>query len=118
MKIAVPSRDGVVDSHFGHCEYFTVFTVDDGRISGEQRVDSPAGCGCKSGVAPVLAAAGVTIMLAGNMGEGAVRVLAAQGIQAIRGASGPVRNVVESYLTGALALADGSCAGHAHTCGH
>jgi predicted Fe-Mo cluster-binding NifX family protein len=29
MKIALPSRGNLVDSHFGHCEYFTIFTVDD-----------------------------------------------------------------------------------------
>jgi len=27
MKIALPSRQNQVDEHFGHCEYFTVFTV-------------------------------------------------------------------------------------------
>lgn len=118
MKIAVPSRDGVVDAHFGHCEYFTVFTVDSGKITAEERVDSPEACGCKSGIAPILANAGVSIMLAGNMGEGAVRVLGTHGIQAIRGASGAVRHVVESYLAGKLALADGSCSEHGHVCGH
>ena len=29
MKIAVPSRQNRVDEHFGHCEYFTVFTVNE-----------------------------------------------------------------------------------------
>lgn len=24
MKIALPSRQNLVDDHFGHCEYFTV----------------------------------------------------------------------------------------------
>jgi predicted Fe-Mo cluster-binding NifX family protein len=118
MKIAVPSRDGAVDAHFGHCEYYTVFTVKDGVINTEERMDSPTACGCKSGIAPILADAGVSVMLAGNMGEGAVRVLDAHGIEAVRGASGPVRNVVESYLAGKLVLADGSCAGHGHDCTH
>ena len=29
MKIALPSKGNQVDGHFGHCEHFTVFTVDD-----------------------------------------------------------------------------------------
>ncbi len=29
MKIALPSYQNQVDEHFGHCEYFTVFTIDD-----------------------------------------------------------------------------------------
>ena len=27
MKIAIPTRDNVVDNHFGHCEYYTILTV-------------------------------------------------------------------------------------------
>ena len=29
MKIALPTHHHDVDDHFGHCEYFTVFTVDE-----------------------------------------------------------------------------------------
>ena len=27
MKIAVPTRDGHIDDHFGHCAYYTIFEV-------------------------------------------------------------------------------------------
>lgn len=27
MKIAIPTRDNVIDNHFGHCEYYTILTV-------------------------------------------------------------------------------------------
>ena len=47
-KIGVPTRDGSVDAHFGHCEYFTVFEIENGTVKAERRVDSPNGCGCKS----------------------------------------------------------------------
>ena len=47
MKIAVPTRDGAVDSHFGHCAYFTVFTVNDQKqITGRETLPAPHGCGC------------------------------------------------------------------------
>ena len=32
MKIAVPTSDGRVDDHFGHCAYYTIFDVIDGKI--------------------------------------------------------------------------------------
>ncbi|HEY9053537.1 MAG TPA: DUF134 domain-containing protein, partial [Rectinemataceae bacterium] len=91
MKIAVPSRDGMVDDHFGHCKEFLVFAVRDGKLEAEQVIPSPEGCGCKSGVAAVLAKAGVTHMAAGSIGEGAVRVLGSHGIHVLRGASGSAR---------------------------
>lgn len=100
MKIAVPTRDGRVDNHFGHCEYYTVFEVIDGEVSSISRLASPEGCGCKSGIASVLKQMGVSVMLAGNMGQGARNVLEAQRIEVIRGCSGDVEKLVSEYLAG------------------
>ncbi len=27
MKLALPSRNNMIDDHFGHCDFFTVLTV-------------------------------------------------------------------------------------------
>ena len=70
MKIAVPTRDGKVDDHFGHCAYYTIFEVIGGKVTNVSKMASPEGCGCKSGIAPVLRQMGVAVMLAGNMGQG------------------------------------------------
>ena len=71
MKIAVPTRDGHIDDHFGHCAYYTIFEVEDNKIVTTSRMDSPEGCGCKSSIAADMEAMGIEVMLAGNMGEGA-----------------------------------------------
>lgn len=112
MKIAVPTIDGRVDDHFGHCAYYTVFDVIDGKIAGMSRLASPEGCGCKSGIASVLRQMGVTVMLAGNMGQGAKNVLEAQRIEVIRGCSGDVTVLVESYLSGDIKDNGEICAHH------
>jgi len=118
-KVAVPTRGGVVDEHFGHCEYFTVYSIKDGKVASESRVDSPDGCGCKSDIASVLAKGGVTLMLAGNMGEGAVRVLKANGIDVIRGAAGLARAVVDAWLAGSVKDSGVGCTAHeGHDCSH
>ena len=77
MKIAVPTKNEMVDSHFGHCEYYTIFTIDNENksILSKESLPSPEGCGCKSNIASILHEMGVEIMLAGNMGDGAVYVL-------------------------------------------
>lgn len=119
MKIAVPSRNGEVDSHFGHCEYFTVFSFNEQRqISAEEIVSPPAGCGCKSNIAESLAESGVRLMLAGNMGQGAVNKLAAAGIAVIRGCSGSVKQAVEDYAAGRLADCQVGCQDHGSCPGH
>jgi predicted Fe-Mo cluster-binding NifX family protein len=117
MKIALPSRENQVDEHFGHCDHFTVFTIDDERkIVAEEKIASPAGCGCQSNIAQVLAERGVKLMLAGNMGEGAVNVLNGCGISVLRGCAGDVRAVTERWLAGSLSDSGVNCMQHDHGC--
>lgn len=119
MKIAVPTKDNMVDDHFGHCEYFTVFSIDsESRIVSEEKVQSPAGCGCRSNIVEVLSEMGVKVMLAGNMGEGAVNVLGMNGIDVLRGCNGPVKDVAESWLKGDIKDSGLGCSSHEHDCSH
>ena len=111
-KVAVPTRDGVVDDHFGHCAYYTIFTILANRITATERMASPEGCGCKSGIAPVLAEKGVRVMLAGNMGQGAKNVLESQRIEVIRGCRGDVEELVAAYLAGNIKDNGESCDHH------
>ncbi len=113
MKIAIPSRQGLVDEHFGHCEAFTILTLDETRqIVKEEFLTPPPGCGCKSNIVPVLADMGVKVLLAGNMGQGAVNKLEESGIAVFRGASGAVRTVAEQWIAGTLTTSNEICAAH------
>ena len=41
-KIAIPTREGMIDDHFGHCAYYTVFTLDEqNQVMNQERLDSP-----------------------------------------------------------------------------
>ena len=42
MKIAVPTRDGRVDDHFGHCAYYSIFDVIDGKVAGVSKMSKYA----------------------------------------------------------------------------
>ena len=95
MKIAVPvTKEGQIDGHFGHCESYNVFTITDkNEIAEVKNVESPQGCGCKSDIASVLASDGVSVMLAGGIGGGAINVLNNSGIEVIRGCAGNAQEV-------------------------
>ncbi|MFI3277581.1 MAG: NifB/NifX family molybdenum-iron cluster-binding protein [Rikenellaceae bacterium] len=120
MKIAIPTRDSMIDNHFGHCEYYTIYTIEDGKVISKERVDSPQGCGCKSNIASVLQQMGVTIMIAGNMGEGAKNKLNGSGIEVIRGCAGNPDEVIVAYLNGTLNDSGVACSSHDdhHECSH
>lgn len=118
-KIAIPSRDNSVDEHFGHCEYYTIVTVDDNnKIIERKEMPSPEGCGCKSNIAEVLKNIGVSTMLAGGMGAGAQNVLMNNGIQVHGGFSGNVDQVLTSWLSGENVGQEPACSSHSHDDGH
>ena len=56
------------------------------------------------------------MMLAGNMGDGAVNVLSQSGIDVIRGCSGNTKEVTLAWLAGNLIDSGDSC--HEHECHH
>ena len=114
MKIAVPvTKENQIDSHFGHCESYNLFTISEkNEITEIKSIESPLGCGCKSDIASVLASDGVTIMLAGSIGGGAINVLNNSGIEVIRGCSGDAAEVVKLFLSGLVEDSGNSCHQH------
>jgi predicted Fe-Mo cluster-binding NifX family protein len=115
MKIAIPTRGMVVDDHFGHCEVYTIFTTDENqKISHSETLPSPQGCGCKSNIASVLQQMGVSVLLAGNMGNGALNVLTRHQIRVLRGNSGDVRQLAEAFLQGKVGDSGEDCREHEH----
>ena len=45
MKIAIPTRDCRIDDHFGHCDHYTIYTIENKTIAAREELPSPQGCG-------------------------------------------------------------------------
>lgn len=129
-KIAIPiTASNQIDSHFGHCEYYGIYSVSgENTITDMQTIKSEQGCGCKSNIASVLAQHGVSTMLAGGIGAGAINVLNSVGIQVVRGCAGDAKTIVEQYVKGNITDSGVSCSehekhhqeghNHKHSCNH
>jgi len=115
-KIAIPVSDSnQIEDHFGQCKFYGVFTVsNDNEIQKIQSLESEKGCGCKSDIASVLAQNGVSVMLAGGIGSGAINVLNNNNIEVIKGCSGDIEDIVNQYLKGEIVDSGESCSGHGH----
>ena len=86
MKIAVASDKGQVTEHFGHCEEFVVFDVEDNQIVKTEAIANP---GHKPGFLPnFLNDLGVNVIISGGMGSGAVEIFNENNIEVLVGASG------------------------------
>ena len=78
MKIAVTYENGQVFQHFGHCENFKIYNVEDGKVTDSQVV-SAVGSG-HGALAGFLKQRDVDTLICGGIGGGARTALAEIGI--------------------------------------
>ena len=120
MKIAIPTiGEGGLDcersGHFGHCDCFTVATVEDGAVTGVEVIANPPHeeGGCMRPVA-LLADAGIDAIVAAGMGMRPMAALADPGIQVLFENETPgVGDVARMAAAGALPTM-----GAEHACHH
>lgn len=109
MKFAVPTNQGKLCAHFGHCEAFALIDTDgDGKVVNETYITPPPH---EPGLLPPwLSQQGVNCIIAGGMGSRAKELFAAQGVNVVTGAQGEEpRAIVEDYLKGTLQTGVNTC---------
>lgn len=117
MKIAVTYDNGQIFQHFGHCQNFKIYQVEDGKILSSQVIDA-AGSG-HGALAGFLQDAGVEMLICGGIGGGAQMALAQIGIRLFAGISGDADAAVDALLAGTLQYSEGAtCGHHGHGEGH
>ncbi len=120
MKIAMPVVGNSLSPHFGHCEHFTFFDIDENnKITGRTNIPSPEH---QPGLLPVwVSQQGANVIIAGGMGPMAVQLFEQNGVHVVLGAqeSDPEKAVL-SYLNNSLATSDNSCdhGDGGHECHH
>ena len=113
MKIAVATENGFVSSHFGHCKDFTIYEVENGKVTGKDVIANP---GHQPGFLPVfLKEADVHLVITGGMGERAQAIFSENGIDTITGAQGKSDDVIASYNAGRLKSTSVYCKDHNHS---
>lgn len=131
MKIAIPTVEGRLCSHFGHCEIFSFAEINDEtrEITNIYTGAPEEGISCQC--AGWLADQGTDIVLAGGIGGRPMMMLAENGIKVITGCPEmEIKEIVSAFLEENLTTGENSCGhddhhnchgGHGgghHHCGH
>ena len=108
MRIAIPTFDGKLCMHFGHCQHFTLVDVEDEEIKNVEATTPPPHA---PGVLPAwLHEQGATIIIASGMGMRAQKLFTQNDIEVFVGA--PIlepEELVKQYLSGKLELGSNIC---------
>lgn len=110
MKIAIPTANGLLCPHFGHCDEFTMVNVAPGtnEVGTTECIPAPPH---EPGLLPGwLKERGADVIIAGGMGMRAKDLCTQQGVKVIVGAPvAPPTEIVGAYLDGTLAQGDNTC---------
>lgn len=108
MKIAIPLAQGELSSHFGHCEAFAIYTIENNQIVKEEMVAPPVH---EPGSHPrFLSELGCSVVIAGGMGVKAQDLFCQNGIKVVVGVpTMPLKELVNTYLQGNLENGDNRC---------
>lgn len=108
LKIAVPTFNDQLTTHFGHCEKFAIVSVQDNKILGSEFISPPVH---QPGVYPrFLADLGVKVIIAGGMGQKAQDLFTQNNIEVYMGVSaGSPTDLVEKYINNNLDTGENQC---------
>jgi len=110
MRIAVPLAQGKLSLHFGHCDQFAIFDIDDNLKKVINRKDEtpPAH---EPGVLPRwLHENNVSVIIASGMGQRAQQLFTQNDIKVVTGASGQApEDLVIAFLQDTLQTGDNIC---------
>ncbi|MFZ5753618.1 MAG: NifB/NifX family molybdenum-iron cluster-binding protein [Bacillota bacterium] len=110
MIIALPVAGNQLCMHFGHCESFAFFDVDEvqKKIKGKKMLTPPPH---EPGILPPwIKQQGADVVITGGMGARAQSLFQAAGVQIITGAQpGNPEDIVMSYLNNSLQTGPNAC---------
>ena len=120
MKICITSTgenlDSAVDPRFGRCGYFIIVDPDTLTFKAIANPNAEAAGGSGIQSAQLAAKEGASAVVTGNVGPNAFTTLSSLGLKVFVGASGTVKEALESYKAGKLKQTEGpSAASHSGT---
>ena len=106
--IAVPTSNGKLDGHFGHCKQFAMVKVEENGIKEINYIDAPPH---QPGLLPPwLAERGATDIIAGGMGQRAIDLFNQRGVNVFVGAPALTpEELVEGFLKETLNFSANYC---------
>lgn len=112
MKVAVSSSGKTVESdldpRFGRAQYFIIVDTDTLEVvevkENTQNLNLPQGAGIQAG--KNVAECGVEVVITGNCGPKAFKVLQAAGIKVVTGVQGSIKEAIEKFKKDALEFSD------------
>lgn len=112
LRLAIAVSGEEVAQHFGHCDFFQVYNIENKKVIFEEKITNPPH---QKGLLPkFLQEKQINAVITGNLGSLAVSSLEELGIVPIRGVKGNVSDVLKAFIDESLVSTDEICEQHEH----
>ena len=112
MKVAIAVDGNNVSAHFGHCEGFAMYSIDDNKNPQKSFTANP---GHRPGFLPMfLKENDVDVIIAGGMGGAAQTMFIDNGIEVFVGIQGDCDTAIQEYILGRIESSGTVCQDHNH----
>ena len=110
MRIAIPLVQGKLSLHFGHCDQFAIFDIDDKTRKVINRKDAAPPAHAPGVLPKWLHENNVSVIITGGMGQRAQQLFTQNNIEVVTGVSAQSpEELVSAYLENTLETGDNIC---------
>jgi predicted Fe-Mo cluster-binding NifX family protein len=107
MKVAIAKEGDAVSEHFGHCEAYAIYSIENSTVV---RLDDLVSPGHTPGFLPgYLAEREIKVVIAGGMGPRAIELFCEHGIDVVIGVRGPLDDAAQAFAAGELVGGESAC---------
>ncbi len=107
MKIAIPTVGKSISEHFGRCEKYSFFVVENNKVVSQYEVDSPQHA--PNVIPEFLSGEDTDLVITSGIGKKATALFEQYKIKVITGCSGDIGAIIENYLANTLVTGDSTC---------
>jgi len=112
MKLALPFDQGRVNQHFGRSREFAIVEVENGVIVSKKNVSAGGLAHNHEGLAGLIKAEGVEVVITGGIGAHALKALEDSGLKVITGVDDGIDEAVIKFTRGELVQKRVECCHH------
>ncbi|WP_423363585.1 NifB/NifX family molybdenum-iron cluster-binding protein [Mycoplasma sp. P36-A1] len=116
MKIAMPYEDGKIFQHYGKSKQVIIYTIEEGKVLAEEVITLDLKP--EQSIANVLKQNGVSTIVVGHLGQGAIDSIEKEGLDIIRGIDLDTATVAQMYADGSLKSNNQDVCDHDHDHSH
>jgi len=100
MKVALSTKNNMITNHFGRCDYFIVYEIENQKIKASSLIKNPPH---HEGLLPkYLSDKGIEVVITGGIGKNAIDYLKKFNIKCYMNVQGEASDVIKMYMNGSL----------------